>query len=31
MDAAGGRFEFKKVADENISEVPNDPDGVIVR
>jgi hypothetical protein len=31
MDAVGARFEFKKLASENLSEVPNDPDCVIIR
>jgi hypothetical protein len=31
MDAVGGRFELKKLAGENLSEVPNDPDCVSVR
>jgi hypothetical protein len=31
MDAAGGRFKFKKLASENLSEMPNDPDCVIIR
>jgi len=30
MQGVGG-FEFKKLASENLSEVPNDPDCVIIR